>query len=91
MTPAEKAAVAYADQFAVNHLAIDAQKNALSLYFSHEEIAEIAMNVGFFVGFGRVSAVFDVGGELPVGERRDDGQLLAPWRLQSPSLSVTPV
>jgi alkylhydroperoxidase family enzyme len=90
MTSAEKAAVAFADQFAANHLAIDAQKDALSRYFSREEIAEIAMNVGFFVGFGRMGAVFDDGSNLPVGERRADGEMLAPWRLNGPSLSATP-
>jgi AhpD family alkylhydroperoxidase len=91
LTPAEKAAVAYADQFAVDHLAIAAQKAALSEHFTREEIAEIAMNVGFFVGFGRVSAVFDDGAELPVGDRQADGEPLAPWRLNGPGLEVAPV
>ncbi len=90
MTPAEKAAVAYADQFAINHLAIDRQREALGRYFSREEIAEIAMNVGFFVGFGRVSAVFDEGESLPVGDRRADGAPLAPWKLQGPIMRVAP-
>ncbi len=91
LTPAEKAAVAYADQFAVDHLAIEAQRDQLAKHFMPEEIAEIAMTVGLFVGFGRVSAVFDHGAELPVGNRRDDGERLAPWRLEGPSLTVEPV
>jgi AhpD family alkylhydroperoxidase len=90
MTAAEKAAVAYADQFATDHLSIDHQKDALTKYFTSEEIAEIAMNVAFFVGFGRLGAVFDDGSALPVGERRTDGEMLAPWRLNGPTLSATP-
>jgi AhpD family alkylhydroperoxidase len=90
MTAAEKAAVAYADRFATNHLAIDAQKKALYDHFTREEVAEIAMNVSFFVGFGRMGAVFDDGSDLPVGERRADGQPRAPWKLQGPSLHVAP-
>jgi alkylhydroperoxidase family enzyme len=88
MSPAEKAAVAYADRFATNHLAIQAELDALARHFSQEEIAEIAINVSFFVGFGRMGAVFDGGEDLPVGARRADGQPLAPWRLNGPTLSV---
>jgi AhpD family alkylhydroperoxidase len=90
MTPAEKAAVAYADQFATNHLAIEKQKAELYRHFTNEEIGEIAMNVGFFVGFGRIAAVFDDGASMPVGDRRTDGEMLAPWKLQAPSLHVAP-
>ena len=88
LSPAEKAAVAYADRFATDHLAIDRQREALKDHFTTAEIAEIAVNVAFFVGFGRMGAVFDDGAPLPVGARRDDGELLAPWRLQGERLTA---
>lgn len=84
MTPAEKAAVAYADQFAVDHLAISRQRDALAKHFDATEIAEIAILVGFFVGFGRIGAVFDDGAELPVGQRHANGDPLAPWGVEEP-------
>jgi AhpD family alkylhydroperoxidase len=90
LTPAEKAAVAYADQFAIDHLAIDTQLAGLFRHFTPQQIAEIAMNAAFFVGFGRMSAVFDDGAEQPVGARRPDGGLLAPWKMQGQSERVEP-
>lgn len=84
MNDAEKAAVAYADRFAVDHLAIDRQLAALSDHFDAGEIAEIAVNVACFVGFGRLAAVFDDGAALPVGDRSPNGDLLAPWRVSAP-------
>lgn len=84
MTPAEKAAVAYADQFADDHLAISRQRDALAQHFNIAEIAEIAVLVGYFVGFGRIGAVFDDGADLPVGPRHANGDPLAPWEVEEP-------
>jgi AhpD family alkylhydroperoxidase len=83
LTEAEKVAVAYADRFASNHLAIDrALLSELAKHFSPGEIQELAMNAAFFTGFGRMGAVFDRGEALPVGPRRDDGVRLTPWGIQ---------
>jgi AhpD family alkylhydroperoxidase len=84
LTAAEKAAVGYADQFAVNHLSIATQLASLRLHFKPAEIAEIAWWAAFFVGFGRLAAVFDDGMALPVGERHQDGTPLTPWRIKDP-------
>jgi alkylhydroperoxidase family enzyme len=86
MTAAEKAAVAFADQFAVNHLDIAAQRDALAEHFDAVETAELANFIGFFVGMGRVVAVFDDGAPLPVGDFPADGAALAPWGIEQPTV-----
>jgi alkylhydroperoxidase family enzyme len=83
MTPAERVAVAFADRFASNHLAIDAPMLAqLAEHFDGDEIRELGMHAAFFTGFGRMGAVFDSGEALPVGERRADGERLTPWGIE---------
>jgi AhpD family alkylhydroperoxidase len=83
LTPAETAAVAFADRFASNHLSIDAALLArLSQHFDEGEITELGMHAAFFTGFGRMGAVFDTGEVLPVGERRPDGAYLTPWGIE---------
>lgn len=80
LTPAEKAALSYADKFATNHLAIDdATFTMLKNHFSEADIVELGMVVAFFVGFGRLSAVWDMVEELP--ERFQDHSIptIAPW------------
>jgi AhpD family alkylhydroperoxidase len=84
MTAAERAAVSYADQFAVDHLSIAPKLAALRGIFDSQQIAEIAWWTAFFVGFGRLAATFDEGAPLPVGDRRADGTPLTPWRIQNP-------
>lgn len=80
MTPAERAAVLYADRFASNHLSIDAKiLGELARHFDPGEIQELAFHAAFFTGFGRMGAVFDKGEELPVGARPADGAKLTPW------------
>ena len=46
-------------QFALNHLDIAAQRDALAEHFDAVETAERANFIGFFGGMGRVVAVFD--------------------------------
>lgn len=83
MTPAERECVLFADRFASDHLAIDADQRArLAKHLSPEEVHELAVHCAFFTGFGRMGAVFDGGDALPVGERRSDGQPLTPWRIE---------
>lgn len=80
MSPAEQAAVRFADRFASNHLAIDrAMLENLAEHFDPGEIQELAIHAAFFTGFGRMGAVFDKGDDLPVGARPADGAKLTPW------------
>lgn len=85
LTAAEKAALAFADRFATDHLSIDAKMLAgLREHFDADEIADLGALAACFTGFGRMGAVFDGGEALPVGERRADGTRLAPWGVQGP-------
>ena len=62
----EKAALAYADAFATNHLAIDDGTYAnLRKYFTEPEIVELGMFMALFIGFGRLAATWDMVEELP--------------------------
>ena len=80
LTAAEKSALAYADLFANNHLAIgDAHYEDLKKYFTEPEVVELGMTVAFFVGFGRLAATLSMLEELP--ERFQDKSIpqLTPW------------
>ena len=79
LTPAERAALRFADLFATNHLAIsDAEIEKLRAHFSEAEIVELGLNVSIFVGLGRFSAICDMTDELP--ERfRDRSEAVVPW------------
>ena len=83
LTDAEKAALAYADAFATDHLAVtDATFERLRKHFSEPEIVELGMTIAFFVGFGRLAATLDMVEELP--ERfQDHSQRIAPWGEES--------
>ncbi|MEM7016297.1 MAG: carboxymuconolactone decarboxylase family protein [Pseudomonadota bacterium] len=79
LTEAEKAAIAYADKFATNHLAIgDEDYGNLRQYFSEAEIVELGMTVGFFVGFGRLAATWHMVEELPERFQTENGKI-SPW------------
>jgi AhpD family alkylhydroperoxidase len=85
MTAAERAAVKFADKFASNHLSITVADRAnLEEHFTREEVAELALRMAMFTGFGRMGAVFDTGGEFPVGHRHADGTRLTPWGIKDP-------
>ncbi len=80
LTPAEKSALAYADLFATDHLAIgDAHYADLKRHFTEAEVMELGMTVAFFVGFGRLAATLSMLEELP--ERFQDKSIprLSPW------------
>ncbi|MBM4382650.1 MAG: carboxymuconolactone decarboxylase family protein [Deltaproteobacteria bacterium] len=83
LTDAEKAALAYADAFATDHLAVnDATFDRLRKHFSEPQIIELGMTIAFFVGFGRLAATLDMVDELP--ERfQDHSQRIAPWGEES--------
>jgi AhpD family alkylhydroperoxidase len=75
----EKAALAYADAFATNHLAIDDDAYAnLRKYFTEQEIVELGMSMAFFLGMGRLAATWDMVEELPKSFQ-DKSRKAAPW------------
>jgi AhpD family alkylhydroperoxidase len=82
LTAREKAALAYADLFATNHLAIDDEMfDTLHKYYTEAEIVELMLFVSFFVGFGRFGAVINVVEELPKGFQ-DKSKKVAPWQVR---------
>ncbi len=79
LTAAEKAALAYADAFATDHLAVnDATFARLREHFSEAQIVELGMTIAFFVGFGRLAATWDMVEELP-DSFQDHSRRLTPW------------
>ena len=84
LTAAEQCALSFADLFATNHLAIkDATFDELRGHFSEPEVMELAMNVAFFVGFGRLAATLAMTEELPDAFRSPEGEMLTPWGEES--------
>lgn len=80
LTEQEQAAIAFADLFATNHLAIDDDAFAgLKALFTEAEVMELAMTVAFFVGFGRLGATLAMTEELPAAFQAPDGVQLTPW------------
>ena len=83
LTEAEKAALAYADISATNHFGISADTFAqLRQHFSEPEIVELGIYVGYFIGFGRMVAAWDMSEELPDGFR-DKSDKATPWSGES--------
>jgi len=61
LTEAERAALAFADRMATDHLSItDAIFDELRLHFSDAELMDLGFHVAWFVGFGRLNAVLDL-------------------------------
>lgn len=80
LTEAEKAAIAYADKFATNHLAIEDDDFAeLRRHFSEGQLVELGAWVAFCVGFGRLGAVWDMIEELPAEFQERDSGRITPW------------
>ena len=80
LTAAEKTALAYADAFANDHLSIDdAMFERLRAHFSEAQLVELGVWVAYSVGFGRLSAVWDMIEELPDGLKDKTKGRVAPW------------
>lgn len=80
LTEAEKVALAYADRFANDHLAIDDEMfDSLREHFSEPQIVELGVWVAFCVGFGRLGAVWDMVEELPETFQDKSRGKVAPW------------
>ena len=66
LTAAEKAALAYADRFANDHLTIDdTVYDELRAHFSEGQLVELGAWVAYCVGMGRLAATWDMVEELP--------------------------
>lgn len=80
LTEGERAALAYADLFATDHLAIDnSTYDNLRTHFSEAQIVELGIICAFCVGVGRLGATWDMVEELPE-EYRDHSETVAPWK-----------
>jgi alkylhydroperoxidase family enzyme len=78
LTPAERAAIAYADLMATDHLAItDDTFEGLREHFTEPEIVELAINVAYGVGIGRFTATLHMVEGLP--DRFRTGERVTPW------------
>ena len=80
LTEQEQAAIAFADLFATNHLAVDDDSFAgLKALFAEAQVMELAMTVAFFVGFGRLGATLAMTEELPAAFQAESCARLTPW------------
>jgi AhpD family alkylhydroperoxidase len=79
LSPAEKAALSYADKFANDHLSIDESTyDGLRKHFSESQLVELGSWVAFCVGFGRLAATWDMVEELPAEFRQRGAEPLRP-------------
>ena len=80
LTGAEKAALAFADKMATDHLSVTDETFArLYEHFDDQEVMELCFQVATFVGYGRMGAVLAMTEDLPT-EYTDPDAVLAPWR-----------
>ena len=80
LTPAEKAAIAYADLASVDHFSInDATFESLREHFTEAEIVELGVFIAFFIGFGRLGASWDMVEELPPVFQKRSASPIVPW------------
>jgi alkylhydroperoxidase family enzyme len=87
LTDAEKAALAYADLSATDHLSIDdATFASLRQHFDEVQIVELGLFIANCIGFGRLAAAWDMVEELPEAYQDKSGAPLAPW--QQPAVVV---
>jgi alkylhydroperoxidase family enzyme len=74
----ERAAIHFGELLATDHLAIDdAVYDDLRRHFTEAQIVELGTYCAFCVGFGRLSASWNMIEELP--ERFHDGDVATPW------------
>ena len=79
LSEAEKAALHYADLVATDHLAVDDPVfDRLRGSFAEPEIVELGVHVAVFVGFGRLSATWDIVDDLP-DRYSDRAGPVTPW------------
>jgi len=79
LSDAEKAAIAYGEMMATNHLQIDdGVYENLRKYFTEAQIVELGITVALFVGYGRLAATWHMVEELPKQFQETEGRM-APW------------
>ena len=79
LTEAEKVAIKFGELMATDHLRIDDAIYAeLKQHYSQEQIVELGMVAGFFVGFGRLAATYHMVEELPQAFQETPGEI-SPW------------
>lgn len=80
LSPAEKAAIVFADRMATDHLgADDAMFDELRRHFTTPEMIELCVAVSTYIGFGRLAAALHMVEVLPEEYARDQDGLFAPW------------
>ena len=78
LTDAERVALRYADLMCTNHLAIgDALYAELATHFSDMEVVELGSWCAICIGFGRLSATWNMVEDLP--ERFQADATVTPW------------
>jgi AhpD family alkylhydroperoxidase len=87
LTATERAALAFADKMATDHLSVtDATFAELAGHFTVEEQMDLCFQVATFVGYGRMGSALAMTDDLPE-EYADPDAVLAPWR-QAPQSIV---
>ena len=80
LTDAERAAIAYADKMATDHLSVTQETfDTLLQHFTTAQVMELCFKVAVFVGFGRMGASLDMVDDLPDGFRAAPGTTVTPW------------
>jgi AhpD family alkylhydroperoxidase len=80
LTAAERLALRYADLLANNHLAIgDALYAELAQHFSDKELVELGSWCALCIGFGRLSATWNMVEDLPARFQVDAHAPVTPW------------
>ncbi|WP_101524641.1 carboxymuconolactone decarboxylase family protein [Nocardioides houyundeii] len=80
LTEPERAALAFADLMATDHLRVDDATFArLHQHFTSPEVMELCLLVGTFVGYGRMDSALAMTDDLPE-EYADPDATVAPWR-----------
>ena len=80
LSPAEKAALRFADLMATDHLAIDDEVyDELRRHFSEGEIVELGINCAQYVGYGRLTATWALHEHLHERYRSEQQDLHTPW------------
>jgi AhpD family alkylhydroperoxidase len=86
LSETEKAALAFADMLATDHLRIsDATFELLRTHFIDAELMDLCFQVATFVGYGRMGSALAMIDDLPE-EYADPDAVLAPWRQAPQSL-----
>ena len=84
LSDAERIALRYADLFATNHLAIDDALYAeLGEFFTEGQIVELGLQVGLFVGVGRLAATWHIVEDLPEAFKSPSSAPITPWGNES--------